>query len=257
MDFNDSTKFKKLTTFSGFSKDGGISHKALVHYEASEGYYVSSEGDVWNTNRRKPKKLSSSGGGYLECKIKLKNGSFKLIFLHRLVATCWCEGFNLEEGKIIVNHIDENKQNNHPSNLEWCTNKYNVNHGTGIERKSSALKRTCNTPEYKEKMSQIWKNAELREKMVQAVKETCNKQEFKAKMSQVKKDQWKAPGFKEKMRKRVALFHTDGTPYKVFSSAGEASAYAGVSPSTMSDRLKVKKPSKCGRYYWDYYKTEV
>lgn len=28
-----------------------------------------------------------------------------------------------------INHIDENKQNNNISNLEWCTHKYNIYHG--------------------------------------------------------------------------------------------------------------------------------
>lgn len=33
-----------------------------------------------------------------------------------------------------VNHIDENKTNNHLDNLEWCDAKYNSNYGTHTER---------------------------------------------------------------------------------------------------------------------------
>lgn len=35
----------------------------------------------------------------------------------------------------IVNHKDENKQNNKWDNLEWCTKKYNANYGTCIKRR--------------------------------------------------------------------------------------------------------------------------
>lgn len=33
-----------------------------------------------------------------------------------------------------VNHKDENKQNNHVENLEWCDNLYNVRYGTCLDR---------------------------------------------------------------------------------------------------------------------------
>ena len=39
-----------------------------------------------------------------------------------------------------VNHKDENPSNNYFENLEWCTNKYNVNYGTGINRRSQKQK---------------------------------------------------------------------------------------------------------------------
>ena len=36
--------------------------------------------------------------------------------------------------KLEINHKDENKLNNHVSNLEWCTSKYNCNYGTRMNR---------------------------------------------------------------------------------------------------------------------------
>ena len=38
-----------------------------------------------------------------------------------------------------VNHIDENKQNNNLSNLEWCTTKYNNSHATRLKRCSDSM----------------------------------------------------------------------------------------------------------------------
>lgn len=45
--------------------------------------------------------------------------------LHRLVATAFIPNHN---GHPFVNHIDHNKMNNVPCNLEWCTAKHNSQH---------------------------------------------------------------------------------------------------------------------------------
>lgn len=51
--------------------------------------------------------------------------------VHQVVARAFIPNpNNLPE----VNHKDENKANNHVSNLEWCTREYNMNYGTGMER---------------------------------------------------------------------------------------------------------------------------
>jgi len=59
------------------------------------------------------------------------NGVKKNHSVHSLVAMAFCEGY--EEG-LVVNHKDENKQNNHAENLEWCTTYYNTHYGTLLER---------------------------------------------------------------------------------------------------------------------------
>ena len=75
----------------------------------------------------KPAKCTN---GYLELQASMGK-SKKLFLVHRLVAQYFIPNPNKYPE---VNHKDENPQNNHISNLEWCTPKYNCNYGTRNQR---------------------------------------------------------------------------------------------------------------------------
>lgn len=60
----------------------------------------------------------------------------KTFFIHRLVAEAYVPN---PENKETVNHIDENKENNHYTNLSWMTRAENVVYGTRNERAAAAI----------------------------------------------------------------------------------------------------------------------
>lgn len=85
-------------------------------------YWVSTHGRV--CNNRIVMKTYRINSGYL-CIDLTKDKVKKKYLLHRLVATTFLTTLeDLPE----VNHIDENKDNNSVSNLEWCTRSYNKQH---------------------------------------------------------------------------------------------------------------------------------
>lgn len=88
-------------------------------------YTIDSNGNVFSTISNKYLKPSRMKTGYLTVEL-FRNGKSKRVLIHRLVADAFIPNpYNYPQ----VNHKDENKENNHVDNLEWCTAKYNMNYG--------------------------------------------------------------------------------------------------------------------------------
>lgn len=87
----------------------------------------------WNGHKyvagEKILKLSMSTTGYY--RVKLCGNNRKDYKVHRLVAEAF---IRKEVGKPYINHKDGNKLNNDANNLEWCTQRANVEHAimTGL-----------------------------------------------------------------------------------------------------------------------------
>lgn len=79
-------------------------------------------------------KLRHNPHGYVVVGLT-KDKKQKGYMVHRLVMLAHYPEH--EADQLFINHKDENKENNHISNLEWCTAKYNSNYGTCIERSRS------------------------------------------------------------------------------------------------------------------------
>ena len=100
--------------------------KDILGYEGL--YQVSNYGRVRSLKYGKEKILKQqiNTDGYLHIDL-YKNKKRKNYNVHRLVTIAFLENPNNYPQ---VNHKDENKQNNHIDNLEWCDYKYNCNYGT-------------------------------------------------------------------------------------------------------------------------------
>ena len=96
-------------------------------------YEVSNHGRA-RTNNQRPGllTLTKQKSGYRYVMVTQTNGKPKNWRVHRLVEMLFIPN---PSGLTEVNHIDGNKDNNHVSNLEWCTRSHNVKHSfdTGLK----------------------------------------------------------------------------------------------------------------------------
>lgn len=104
--------------------------------EGYEGLYrISNYGNVYSVRRGIILKTRNVRG-YLG--VVLQNGKWDRQFIHRLVAKAFVPNpNNLPQ----VNHINENKTDNRPENLEWCDQAYNNAYGTRTIRAAENRRR--------------------------------------------------------------------------------------------------------------------
>ena len=92
--------------------------------EGSTNNYITREGQVYRLLKTGEYKLlgHQNGQGYVEANLKLY-GKYCNKRVHRLVAEAFIPNPN---NLPVVDHIDEDKTNNHASNLRWCTQAENT-----------------------------------------------------------------------------------------------------------------------------------
>lgn len=124
--------------------------KDIKEYEGI--YQVSNFGKV----KSKRKILIPAKGEYLKVSLS-KNGTQKTRYIHRLVAETFLDN---KSNLPFVNHKDENRYNNNVNNLEWCTNKYNINYGNAQKKKAkSQLRYNIIQKDIKGNIVNIWESA--------------------------------------------------------------------------------------------------
>jgi LEA14-like dessication related protein len=87
-------------------------------------YSISPSGDIYNDKKKTSITLKDNSGGYKQVGLYTSKGRVTCL-VHRLVAQAYLENPN---NFPIVNHLDNNRANNHVSNLEWNTIQGNSDH---------------------------------------------------------------------------------------------------------------------------------
>lgn len=97
-------------------------------------YCIDKNGNIYNkiTSIKLSTFTSNSDGtGYIRICLLNDNKKNKKIYHHKLIA----QVFIPNPKKLpIINHIDNNKQNNNINNLEWCTQSHNMKHNASIKK---------------------------------------------------------------------------------------------------------------------------
>ena len=105
-------------------------------------YFVTEDGKVYSNKSgelRELKQYIDSQGKYKNVFLMDMNGQRKVKTVHRLVAETFIPNSdNLPQ----VNHIDENKLNNHADNLEWVTAQQNARHSGHKQAKFYIIENT-------------------------------------------------------------------------------------------------------------------
>lgn len=101
--------------------------KAIQGFDS---YLISNYGRVLNLKTGKILKPRTIGNGYKAVTL-YNDKKATSMYVHRLVAEAFIPNI---ENKPQVNHMDEDKKNNHVSNLEWVTPWENSNYQTRNKR---------------------------------------------------------------------------------------------------------------------------
>lgn len=88
-------------------------------------YKVTSCGKIWSVRYNRFLKPAGGKGNY-QMVLLQANGKKENDYIHRIVAKAYIPNPNNWPE---VNHMDEVKDNNSVSNLEWCTKQYNLAYG--------------------------------------------------------------------------------------------------------------------------------
>ena len=202
-------------------------------------YQISSYGRVkslrnkYGTYREKILKQLLNKFGYLQVNLN-KEGKMKTFYVHRLVAQVFIDNPNNHPQ---VNHKNEDKTDNCVDNLEWCTQKYNLNYGSRIAKAVAST-------DYKS----------IVEKRKIDYKAIAAKIDYKARTAKM---DYKAIGRKnaEKLSKQVYQYDLNGKLIKIWQSTRDCSRNGYKQPNVSAccrNRYMREGNNVYKGYIWSY-----
>lgn len=116
-----------------------LNNKTYKQIPGFEGYYISSDGEIYSTKSSKFININYNTGTfpYPTVVLTMSDKNQCCMPVHKLVALAWCpipSTYTFTEvlgnylsHNLVVDHIDGDKLNFKASNLRWCTPEENVN----------------------------------------------------------------------------------------------------------------------------------
>lgn len=133
--WKDVKGFEGLYKVSSLGRLKNVPHWVTREYITAKGRKVKDklyiEEKIITLKKKKKVKPNGKVLIYYGATLKEPNGKYHNKLIHRLVAEAFIPNDN---NYPIINHIDCNTQNNHISNLEWCSYKHNNLHSDRINK---------------------------------------------------------------------------------------------------------------------------
>ena len=129
--YGENTKYSASSKRSINKTDFNLLHfQDIPNYK---NYMISRNAEIYSKILKRLCCLSILPNGYHKIKLKDDTGVYKDLYVHVLVAITYL-GYVPSTSKIVINHIDGMKGNNHLDNLEIITQKENMKHSININR---------------------------------------------------------------------------------------------------------------------------
>jgi hypothetical protein len=106
--------------------------RAIPNYRL---YMASDDGRIWSVRKKQFLNQRKRKDGYMQVTL-CEGGERHVEYVHRLIASAFVDNPN---GLNVVNHMDEDRSNNVPSNLEWCTYQHNSTWGNCQKKKRETV----------------------------------------------------------------------------------------------------------------------